>query len=81
MVFTTEGFTENSTISPRTSTSVKKSSSLKSLCMFTNVLEVKTKTAYLRVGAEKSKRKAIKFGNKPWSLKKSEKVIQKPMNR
>ena len=37
--------------------------------MFTNILEVKKRTAYCRVGADKYKRKAFKFGNIPWSLK------------
>ena len=41
MASTPEGFTNNSPISPRTSTPVKKPSARKSLCMFTNVLEVK----------------------------------------
>ena len=41
MVSTPEGFTDNSAISPRTSTPVKKSSAQKSLCVFTNILEVK----------------------------------------
>ena len=58
MVSTPEGFVDNSPISPRTSTPVKKPIAQKSLCMFTNVLDVK-KTAYCRVGAAKSKRKAI----------------------
>ena len=40
--------------------------------MFTNALEVK-KTAYRRVGAAKSKRKEIKFGNTPWALKQKRK--------
>ena len=31
--------------------------------MFTNILEAKKKTSYRRVGAAKSKRKAIKFWN------------------
>ena len=42
--------------------------------MFTNIVEVKNKTAYRRVGAAKSKRKAITCGNKPWALKKKRKV-------
>ena len=54
-----------------TSTPVKKTSAQKSLCMFTNVSEVKNKSAYCRVGAAKSKRKEIKSGNTPWELKKS----------
>ena len=36
--------------------------------MFTNILEVKNKTAYRRVGDAKSKRKAIKFVNAPWAV-------------
>ena len=41
--------------------------------MFTNILEVKKKTAYRRVGSAKSKRRAIKFGNTPWALKQKRK--------
>ena len=41
--------------------------------MFTNILEVKKKTAYRQVGAAKSKRKAIKFGNIPWAFKQNRK--------
>ena len=37
MISTPEGFTNNSPISPMTSTPVKKPSAQKSLCMFTNV--------------------------------------------
>ena len=66
MVSNPEGFTNNSPIPPRKSPPVKKPSAQKSLCMFTNILEVKKKTAYRQVGAAKSKRKAIKFGNTPW---------------
>ena len=72
MVSTPEGFTNNGPISPRTSSPVKKPSAQKSLCMFTNVLDVK-KTAYHRVGAAKYKRKVIKFGNTPWVLKEKRK--------
>ena len=35
------------------------------------------KTTYLQVGAAKSKRKAIKFRNKPWALKQKQKVNSK----
>ena len=73
MVSTPEVFTDNSPISPMTSTPVKKPSAQKSLCMFTNILEVKKKTAYRRVGAAKYKRKEIKIGNKPWELKQNKK--------
>ena len=40
MVSTSEGFTNNSPISPRTSSPVKKPSAQKSLCQFTNILDV-----------------------------------------
>ena len=69
MVSTPEGFNDNSPISPMTSTPVKKPSARKSLCLFTNILDVKNKTATRRVGAAKYKRKAIKYGNAPWALK------------
>ena len=45
MVSTPEGFTNNSTIYYMTSTPVKKPSSGKSLCLFTNISDVKNKTA------------------------------------
>ena len=64
MVYTTELFINKSTISPMASTPINKSSAQKSLCLFTNIFEVK-KTAYRQVGAAKSKRKAIKFVYKP----------------
>ena len=41
MVSTTEGFTYNSPRSPRIPTPVKKQSDKKSLCLFTNILDVK----------------------------------------
>ena len=64
MVYSTEGFTNNSPIYPIKSTPVKKPRYWKALCMFANVIEVK-KTAYRQVEATKSKRKEIKFGNTP----------------
>ena len=45
--------------------------------MFTKILEVKKKNAYRRVGAAKSNRKEIKFGNTPWALKQKIKVNSK----
>ena len=69
MFSTPEEFNDNSPISPMTSTPVKKPSARKSLCMFTNVLEVKNKTTCCRVRAYKSKRKVIKILNTPWALK------------
>ena len=66
MVSNPELFTDNSLISPMTSTPIKKPSAQISLCLFANILEVK-KTAYRRVGSAKSKRKSIKYKNKPWA--------------
>ena len=54
-------------------TPVKKPSARKSLCMFTNILYVNKKTDYRQVGAAKSKRKAIKYGNTPFAFKKKRK--------
>ena len=45
MVSTPEGFTNNSPISPMTSTPFKKPSAKKRSCLFTIVLDVKEKTA------------------------------------
>ena len=69
MVSTPEGFTNNSPRSTMTPTPVKKPSARKSPCLFTNILDVKKKTAIRRVGDAKSKHKAIKSGTKPWEMK------------
>ena len=61
MVFTPKRFTNNSPISPMTSTPVNKSSAIKSMFLFTNILYVK-KNAIYQVRDAKSKRKAIKSG-------------------
>ena len=45
MVSTKEGVTDNSHNVPMTSTQVKKPIARKSLCLFTNILDVKPKTA------------------------------------
>ena len=45
IVYTPEGFTNDSLISSTTSTPVKKTSDRKSLCLFTNILDVNQKTA------------------------------------
>ena len=50
-----------------TSTPFKKPSSSKSLCLFTNIINVKNKTAKRRVGAAKSKLRAMKVGNRLWT--------------
>ena len=59
MVSTPEVFTDYIPRSPMTSTPVKTPSSRKPLCLFTNILDAKNKTATCRVVAAKSKRKAI----------------------
>ena len=48
---------------PMTPTPVKKPSASKSLCLFTNILDVKPKTAKHRIVAAKSKRRSMKVGN------------------
>ena len=55
-----------------TSTPVKKPRAQKSLCLFTNILDVK-KTSTRQVGAAKSKLKAIEYGTTPWELKQKRK--------
>ena len=65
MVSTPEGLTKNSPISPMILTSVKKPSAIKPLCLFTNFLNVKRESATHRVGAAKSKLKAIKYRTTP----------------
>ena len=56
-----------------TSLPVKKQSALNSLFMFTNIIYVNKKTDYRQIGAAKSKRKKIKFGNTQCSLKQNQK--------
>ena len=60
-----------------TSTPVNKPSARKSLCIFTNILDVKKKTSTRLVRAAKSKHTAIEYETTPWALKKIEKGIQK----
>ena len=67
MVSTPKIFTDNSAMSPGPPIIVKKCSARKSICLFTEVLDVKNKTAVRRVGASKSKRKAIRAGSMLWS--------------
>ena len=59
MVSTPKRFTYNSPIPIGTSMIVKKCSAIKSLRLFTEVLDVKKKTPVYRVGDTESKRKAI----------------------
>ena len=81
MVSTSEVLIDDIPISPMTSTPAKKPRARKSLCLFTKVFEMKNETANCRVGAAKYKRKAIKYGNTPWPLKKIEKGNQKSVKR
>ena len=53
MVSTLQGFTDNSIISPMKPTPVKKPSAIKSLCLFTNILDMKMKTTTRQIGASK----------------------------
>ena len=81
MVSTPEEVTDYSPNVPMTSTPVKKPSANKSLCLFTNILNVKKKTAKRRVGAAKSKHISTKVGISLWDKKNNEKGIQKSMSR
>ena len=76
MVLNPDGFVDNSPNLPMTSTPVKKPSARKSLCLFTNIFDVKKKTEKRRFVAAKSRRKSMKVGNSLWTQK-NEKGIQK----
>ena len=60
MVYTPEKITDYSPSLPMTQATAKKPSARKSLHLFTNIFDVKKRTAIYRVGYEKSKRRAIK---------------------
>ena len=77
MVYTPKGFTNNSPRSPMNPTPVKKPSARKSLCLFTNMVNVKNKTATSQVRASKSKSKEIKARTTPWALKSNRKLNSK----
>ena len=53
-------------MSPRPSVAVRNPNAIKSLYLFTEVLDVKNKTAVSWVGAAKSKRKEITSGSMLW---------------
>ena len=76
MVSTPEEVTSESTNVPMTSTPVKKPSARKSLCLFTNILNVKRKTAERRIGAAKSKHRAMKVGNSLCNNKKTKRAFR-----
>ena len=80
LISTLDIFTDNSPNVHTTSSPVKKPSARKSLCLFTNILDVKPTTAKLRFVAAKSRRKSMKVCNSVWT-KKNEKGIQKSMSR
>ena len=69
MVSTTKKIIDDSHIFPMTSTPVKKPSTGKSLCLFTNIFDVKSKTEKRRVRAAKSKRRSMQVGNSLWTNK------------
>ena len=58
-----EGLTNNITMPIRPSVPVKNPSVIKSLCQFSEVLEVKLKTNVCRLGNSKSNNKSIITGN------------------
>ena len=69
MVSTPKEIIYDSPSFPMKSTPVKKPSAKKSLCLFTNIFDVKKKTAKRCVGDTKSKRRAMKVGNSMWTNK------------
>ena len=81
VVSITEGLINNSPIYPMTPALVKKPSAIKSLCLFTNILDVKKKTDICRVGATKLRRKANKSGTTPWAMEKKRQINQNINNQ
>ena len=69
MVSTPYGVTDNSPNVPMKSTAVKKPSARKSMCLFTNILDGKPKTAKNCIVAAKSKRRSMKVGTSQWTNK------------
>ena len=67
MVSNTDIFTDNSPMSPVPPMNVKKYSAIKSFRLFTEILDVKNKTAVQQVGDAKLKRKAVREGSMFWS--------------
>ena len=73
MVSTPELVTDNKTNVTMKSTPVKKPSVRKSLCLFTNILDVRSKTAKRRIVAEKYKCRDVKVGTSQCTKKKKRK--------
>ena len=69
LLSTSEGVTDNSPNLHMTSSPVKKPSARKSLCLFTNILDVKPTKAKCRFVAAKSRRKSTKVCNSLWTKK------------
>ena len=66
---TPEGVIDNSPNVHMTSTPFKKPSASKSLCLFTNILDIQPKTAKRRFFAAKFRRKSVKVCNSLWTKK------------
>ena len=81
MISTPEGFTYNIRRYPMNQTPVNKPSTRKSLRIFTNILDVKNKTAIYQVRDSNSKRKAIKVGSTIWAMKTKRRVNSKINDR
>ena len=81
MVYTIEERTYDIPSFPMTQTTVKTPSARRSLCLFTNILNVKKKTAIRRVESAESKRRAIKVGNSLWTNKTKRKGHSKINNQ
>ena len=67
LVSTPYKFNNNSTIPPGPSVTIINTSTIKSLRLFTEILDVKNKTAVQQVGDAKLKRKAVREGSMFWS--------------
>ena len=77
MVYTSEGFTDNSPISPMTSKPVNKPSAGKSLCPFTNILDVKSKMITVKLELLNQSSRQLNMELNHGHLNKTEKGIQK----
>ena len=67
--YTPEGVIYDSPNVPKTSTPVKKPSARKSMCLFSNILDVKPKTEKRSFVDAKSIRRSINFGSNLWTNK------------
>ena len=81
MVSTPEVFNNNNTRSPMNPTQVKKPSARTSLCLFTNILDVKNKTSIRQIEDSKSKCKSIKSVTTLWAMKTKRKGNSKSIIR